>query len=409
MAIRYRSRRGRSRRRFGSSSSSRFNKKRNNRNGFSSLRRNVAMNEIAVYKNPFSSATAIPKIPDGSVNQSYGVRLQNVQNVIQAVGEEMLIYIFPGLLNGCLIVGSTDPDFSNYATVGNFAAAAGAAGSLTAGATIDFLPAPAVPPVAWGPGPAMPDVPYAAGVLSKAFETGSIVNSLYTRHLEFPEDYFEVATQTSFNVYTDDPVPVKKWRIVSQGTRINLTSNYDSNEGWFECYRTAITTSDFQITKARIPPADRKAAIATVPTIMPNWNFINFMVFPNRRLLTDLHTTNPTYVAGKLADIGKYLFQLKPINTEHKFNEIKPTNSSLFMDSNFDCIVIKIHGHTHGTNDLPGANLVVQTTTNMEVIYDEEHFCSRLMSGCASDIASLSMAKSVLTGDIKAARVVGNM
>lgn len=62
---------------------------------------------LAVYNNPFSTATTNPKIPDGKVYASTGIRLQAVEEVQNDASENMDILLFPGLSNG-LIVSSTN-------------------------------------------------------------------------------------------------------------------------------------------------------------------------------------------------------------------------------------------------------------------------------------------------------------
>jgi len=57
----------------------------------------------AVYNNPFSTATTNPKIPDGKVYASTGVRLQSVREVANDDNGNMDILLFPGLNNGCCI------------------------------------------------------------------------------------------------------------------------------------------------------------------------------------------------------------------------------------------------------------------------------------------------------------------
>jgi len=62
----------------------------------------------AVYHNPFSTATTNPKLPDGKVYASTGIRLQSVAEFANDSTENMDILLFPGLNNGCAItsVGS---------------------------------------------------------------------------------------------------------------------------------------------------------------------------------------------------------------------------------------------------------------------------------------------------------------
>lgn len=62
---------------------------------------------LAVYHNPFSVATTNPKIPDGKVYASTGLRLQAVAEVVNDGTESMDILLFPGLSNGLTVSSST--------------------------------------------------------------------------------------------------------------------------------------------------------------------------------------------------------------------------------------------------------------------------------------------------------------
>jgi len=61
---------------------------------------------LAVYHNPFSTATTNPKIPDGKVYASTGIRLQSVGEMVNDTTDNMDILLFPGLSNGLLTASS---------------------------------------------------------------------------------------------------------------------------------------------------------------------------------------------------------------------------------------------------------------------------------------------------------------
>jgi hypothetical protein len=381
--------------RFRRFSSKRFSSKRSKLSKFGSSG-TTASNYLRVYQNPFSQATSTPKIPDGSCNQSYGIRLQNIQNVVNADDTDMIIYIFPGLTSGCYIIGDTrsDLDYPGYRVGPPFPLPAGA-DDLTEGASYDLLNNDAIGPT---------DRP---NVLFQSMRVGRERDSLYSRHIQIPLEWWNQPTEKHIDATFKNPL-AKKWRIVSQGTRISLTNNYDSNEGWFEAFRTVATADDFQtIPVRRVNPAtvaDRAAAVA-VNLNYDNWPYVNIGLIPNRHLSLINLEQHPSYVVGKLTDINKYLFQLKPVNTEHVFREFTFGGKMLLLDSNFDVIVIKVHGKANNQNT-PGSGLVVHTICNMELIYDEDKFGSRLMSRCVKDKPGLSRASTTLTSDMKACRKI---
>lgn len=61
---------------------------------------------LAVYHNPFSTATTNPKIPDGKVYASTGIRLQAVGEMVNDATDNMDILLFPGLQNGLITASS---------------------------------------------------------------------------------------------------------------------------------------------------------------------------------------------------------------------------------------------------------------------------------------------------------------
>lgn len=165
---------------------------------------------------------------------------------------------------------------------------------------------------------------------------------------------------------TDYQFPVadnanSKWRVVSQAARFMLINNNDNNEGWFEAARI----SDY--------------ALSTV----------------DGTSIVDL----PSYFTGRLRDIGKYIFQLKPLNIDHDFNlAIEP------VDTSFDAIIIRIHGAPAAAGSGRPSQLICRVASNQEVIYDESEVESRYHTNSIRDDYNLKVAQKKLCASQLAAR-----
>lgn len=169
------------------------------------------------------------------------------------------------------------------------------------------------------------------------------------------------------------PVPVAQieyWRIVSQAFRIMTTQNSDKSEGWFEAIRVA---SDH--------PYNFEYSISGVGL-----------------------ATNPSYVNGKLKDIHRYLFQLKPIGVHHHFMPLRNEagdNSNQCADRQFDTIIVCIHGCA------PSSSFLLHGVQNAEYQFDENSDLVRFMDGSVSDLNGLHRAQALLMSSVKAATVSG--
>jgi hypothetical protein len=333
---------------------------------------NRIRNCITTYMNPFSTATAIPKIPDGKSSFSTGVRLQNVQPVRNDAEQDMKIYIFPGLTSGCYVSGDDRLNFDYPPTTAVLATEAGVAN-------------------------------HEGQPIHDDYWTGRRVGSLYSRHIEIPQGFY--AFDTDVVNYNTAGIPIKKWRVVSQATKIMLTNNYDNNEGWFEAFRTVAEPSEFRVQSIeKLPVATPCATWAAVDAL--NRAHYTFGAIPDTaKIDVNNIVEHPSYVSGKLRDIGKYVFQLKPVNNHHEFldlgDEIKRDHS--LIDRGYDMIVIVIHGRPGGNANV-GSALVVHTVSNQEIIYDENNVMARFHSESVKDLASLSRAQSALQYSQKAAK-----
>lgn len=191
---------------------------------------------------------------------------------------------------------------------------------------------------------------------------------------------------------------INKWRLVSQGLKINMVNNMDDNDGWFEAARCNVSfddNADFNYTSvegnALLTPGP------TFPYISPTENMAN----------------SPSYMTGTLKAIGRFKFHLMPTSREHEFHRICTAGTSSGADTkdegdeSFDCIVIRLHGKAGVTQ------LHVQHVANHE--YEFHHTSSlhhtqtysKAAPGAVSRVNSMkkvfgrragSMAKNYLKG-----------
>lgn len=209
--------------------------------------------------NPFTTKNNQPKWPDGKCQYSIGRKHQHASELH---GEEMVIALFPGVVNWCLAIQSN--------TVTN--------------ATLDTVT--------------------------------NIFRANHTSKLSVAYNYTK-ATKSTPNTefhqwYINTPTVFTSWRPVSYALHIRCINNDESNEGWFECIRTGRQpfTTEMGLTTTK----DEEGSILFYPaSIVPS----------NTAIATWMATRNwslsPTYATGKIKDLGAYVFQLNNQKTDNDF------------------------------------------------------------------------------------------
>lgn len=275
---------------------------------------NMAKRSLAVYSNPFSTATLSAKVPDGRTTLSVGVRHQAhyaIKN--ENAASVITIYVHPTLTNGLTIENA-----------GN--------------------------------------------------EAGTAVLEPY-EHLRRTR-YIGVMSFDDVNgSYIQDVFP-QGWRIVSSGLKMFLTNNWQENSGWFEAARINYTTGSFIMGEDPLEAGHFHHMVD--PALIDQTNLI----------------TQPSYVSGKLSDINAHLFQLKPRNTDHEFQN--PNQLKL----NFDGIIIRIHGAA-------ATRLVLHQVTNFEFEYSSDNYLSRFQNEGQKSLSALERTQTNLMKDVKAAKRFG--
>jgi hypothetical protein len=194
-------------------------------------------------------------------------------------------------------------------------------------------------------------------------------------------------------IYLQDPTTaISKWRIVSQGLKLTLVNNSDENDGWWEAIRLTINGTDRRITKDT-------GALGDTPGSPGFTNISEELLNPTNMV------EQPTYTTGKLRDIHRHLFVLRPEGSEHEFQTLRgdfraQTDDSLdtVFDKSFDVIVIKVHARKLAAGATEGqTRLMTHVVCNQEIIYDEKSFLSRYHERKFANAASVKQIQNVNT------------
>jgi hypothetical protein len=212
---------------------------------------------------------------------------------------------------------------------------------------------------------------------------------------------------------------IEKWRLISSGLRISCTNNATDNTGWWEAARiniadksqdwgliplpvsqlahpmvTNIATPDAtQLANIKLWEANTSLYIGARPELTQKRrdptgeksNSPNISFLPGVEDKVDM-SNNATYCSGKLRDIHKHVFKLRPSGDEHRYKEIPevmkrsnykdnwPFNDSRatnntgdegsLVDDLFDAIHIRIHPG-------PTTKLMFHVVANQELVYNE--------------------------------------
>lgn len=182
-----------------------------------------------------------------------------------------------------------------------------------------------------------------------------------------PLDAVMTTAATKVNYSTQTAVEqVAQWRKVSLAARISLVNNQDENDGWFEA--------------VRIPNAND-------PTII-----MNSMV------------DDQSYITGKLRDIGKYQFQLKPTDGDFDFRVVADETATS-IDNNFDSIIIVIHGRAPAEGIGP-TRVLCHVAGCVEYVFNTNSLLRRYMTATPTNMPQLNKARALLRSSYKAGRKI---
>jgi len=384
-----------------------------------------------------------PRIPDGKHLMSNAMKSQAVKEFtfgdvedmeVQEVGPDgtsdfpiytpkdtMDLLFFPGL-NNMIIVANTsprEPQFWHGANVGGFLTPTGD-GSFTNGTnTSEHRQFRYHTPVPMDTHRGLVAVPIPQ---DSNEPDGDGTNRFGTQ--------YQVVHGLSNTInWANGDTAIQKWRLVTAGLRISCINNAQNNAGWFEAQRINIPKDGNDIwgflprPYGRDPawhPADTNAVVAN-ETSYNKWYANNYYIISGKPYMDDLEIDevnlpaysggglplplipksnmfdNPTYMSGKLRDMHKQVFKLKPGSDEHEYKELPSGNigqsdynnnfpfnvqtindarvqirgPDSFVDDSFDAIHIRIHGS-------PGTRVLLHYVANQELVYQEGALVSRL-------------------------------
>lgn len=220
----------------------------------------------------------------------------------------------------------------------------------------------------------------------------------------------KLATLSNNEAVLVGPVPanqaIAQWRVVSQGMKLSLVNNADENDGWFESVRLTVShePSNWVLSPEDDPTNidDPKFPLANL-VLRPSFNNLNGgEVFGINR---SAFVENATYRTGKLRDIHKHTFMLKPDSNDHDFIRLNPFQSDTeaifdsptgvlanhpqardlvnnIVDDTMDVIVVCVHGRPAGapaTVSSP-SQILCHLVANHEMCYEPSSLLSRFHS-----------------------------
>jgi hypothetical protein len=232
--------------------------------------------------------------------------------------------------------------------------------------------------------------------------------------------YKQVAGFSEFVAQPAKETRIEKWRLVSAGLRMSCTNNATDNTGWWEACRINIADKSQDWGLVPLPAGQpmqyqiQDATTGAIPTQQKaeydTWaentslyvtgkidlsqklhDAVGNTPAPNNSFLPGVDeksdmANNATYCSGKLRDLHKHVFKLRPSGDEHKykeipellkrsnyrdnwpFNDVRATNNTgdegSLVDDLFDAIHIRIHPG-------PTTKLMCHVVANQELVYNE--------------------------------------
>lgn len=254
----------------------------------------------AVRSNPFSNATAQPKIPDGLVSRSLSRRLQltdSVTNTTESTlfeSDIMHIIMAPTLGVPVMIL--------NTAT-GKLKRDNAALGYPSYYGFNDQVLKTVLTPN----GSDLPLLPGTADLWDEQFAYANL--DLFTTE---PYNMASAASDApartvNGNVDLVHKADFSSWRVVSQGMRLELTNDDQTNNGWFEAVRFNWRRDNADIGLTQLDGSTNPSqSYGVAPTVQLG-----------KYCATMDMVEQPGYTSGLLKDIGKVQFDLHPKSSHH--------------------------------------------------------------------------------------------
>lgn len=286
--------------------------------------------QLHLYHDPFASTTAHPKIPDGKIEESVGLHLQDVREATTSLTSgELEITLFPGL--GCI----------GYWTNG-----------LDLGSTSD---------------PTKRQLQFNQLNLQSSFNSVTFNNA----------DLDEIALLND---------QIAAWRLVSAGVQFKLLNPTESDDGWWEAMRYSYSQNpnDWNLTASFPPPLAQftqgmrmvPAGISDDPSPTEK-SYATGLLRDLGRVQFDLNPTSEDHIMRRMQPAWSFVtasnsdFETPIVTTDPAVrfraeSRTFPHILNQMVDTSFDMIIIKFH--CRPTVDIK-TRLHVNSVANYEVQY----------------------------------------
>jgi hypothetical protein len=177
-------------------------------------------------------------------------------------------------------------------------------------------------------------------------------------------------SDTSLNSDINANAEVDKYRLVSAAMRITCINGSENLNGWFEAVRV----------------------VATERTL----DYVGFTLQPEfqQDMINKSWCNHPSYVTGRLRDLGKHTFYIQPIDN-YDFTHIDELNKQN------DMILLRIHSlPTNAAGEQTAVHL--HMVRNFELVYDAQSTYARYMTTTQSAPALVARTFRAMTRDPKA-------
>jgi hypothetical protein len=216
------------------------------------------------------------------------------------------------------------------------------------------------------------------------------------------------------NNFRKKPTAPDKWRLVSAGVKFSVVNNSARNDGWFEAIRLkrGLNATDYRCRGVGTPGS---WIVYEEPMEMGGEMLMNQNDWSN----------DPSYMRGKLIDIGKYVFYLQSIGNRdfkvfptswvddavyHIGNEYRFTSGgispSIVTDSNFDRVAIRIHSTSYDGGE--ATQLVAHTVHNFENVFDLTSVYAKHQTGSYNNPEIVLALDTAINSDPKPGRICIN-
>lgn len=380
---------------------------------------------LAVQRNAFSTAVAAPKVCDGATSSSLAERISHAGVFAAQQGSQTFVLI-PSICGHILNIraaaagsASVPPAAIPLTAEINYPSTVHALGEAIVSAvapSLTTLPTTGIAGVTASNNNDVSDTPFfdSDNLRNQLVEkTRTTIDEITTPQPRDVLSDFAGAIETTSGRIGDDntkvvygfkraPTAPDQYRLVSAALRLNCINASDSNQGWFEAVRIRPSwTPQGTMTYNLSSPGD--------VIIGPEPNYWESGILRSANWAND-----PSYVTGKLRDLGRHTFYLQTTGKERNFHKwpigVKSESFDSFQeqpfgfDPNFDCIAIRIRS-APSENTALTQTIHYHVTKNWETIYDSHSFQSRFHTSTIANKNAVEYADRQMSRDPKASMI----